>query len=202
MEKTELIVATKNRGKMREIRDICKDIPVTLRSLEEIWPGMDNLPETGLTFEENAAMKAAWVFSRKQTWTLADDSGLEVDALGGEPGVFSSRYAGEPADDGKNVRKLLQKLDGIEPALRSARFRCVLVLKGPGVKDIVVAGACEGHITFEPRGNGGFGYDPVFIPAGHEKTFAEIDPAEKNRMSHRARALHALKKELGERFSR
>ncbi len=200
MEKTVLIVATKNKGKMREIRDICTDIPVTLRSLEDIWPGINNLPETGSTFQENAAMKAAWVFSRKKTWTLADDSGLEVDALGGEPGVFSSRYAGEPADDTKNMSKLLQNLANVEFPLRTARFRCVLVMKGPGVKDIVVCGVCEGHIAFEPRGTAGFGYDPVFVPRGYEKTFAEIDPAVKNRMSHRALALQALKKELGEHF--
>ena len=200
MEKTELIVATKNRGKMREIQDICSDIPVTFRSLEDIWPDIETLPETGLTFEENAGMKAAWVFSRKKIWTLADDSGLEVDALNGEPGVFSSRYAGEPADDTKNIRKLLQKLEGVEPVRRTARFRCVLVLKGPIVKDIVVSGACEGHIAFEPRGKGGFGYDPVFIPCGYQKTFAETDPAVKNRMSHRAAALGALKNELVEYF--
>lgn len=200
--KLEIIVATANLGKLREIRAVCEDILVSFKSLKDIWPDPPDIPETGSTFEENAAMKAEWVFSRKRTWTLADDSGLEVDALSGEPGVYSSRYAGEDQDNEKNIQKLLENLDGVASAQRSARFRCAMVLLGPDIDRCTVGGVCEGAITFTPRGSGGFGYDPIFIPEGYARTFAEMDRAEKNSISHRGKALSALKEELYGIFSK
>lgn len=200
MDKPVIIVATNNPGKIREIREIGKDIPVTFKSLKDIWQEPVSIPETGTTFEENAQMKAQWVFSRKGTWTLADDSGLEVDLLDGEPGVYSSRYAGDAQDDKENIRKLLKKLNGAPLQERTARFRCVMVLQGPDYTERIVSGTCRGLIAFEPRGSNGFGYDPVFIPAGFSQTFAEIEPSVKNGISHRGKALHALKEELYELF--
>lgn len=200
MNKQQIIVATNNAGKMLEIRDIGKDIPVQFKSLKDIWPEPPSIPETGSTFEENAAQKATWVYERKKTWILADDSGLEVDALQGEPGIYSSRYAGEEQNNKKNIEKLLKKLDGIAFKDRRARFHCVMVLMGPGNYTKIVHGVCEGSITFEPRGNVGFGYDPVFVPQGYEKTFAEMTQEQKNSLSHRGKALLALKEELHELF--
>ena len=200
MNKPELIVATGNAGKIDEIRAICKDIPVSILSLKDIWADIPDIPETGSTFEENASIKAEWVFSRKKTWTLADDSGLEVDALNGEPGVFSSRYAGKHADDEKNLIKLLKGIEGVPLEQRTARFRCVMCLKGPENRDRIVSGVCEGIITLEPQGNNGFGYDPVFIPQGFGKTFAEMKQSVKNSISHRGLALLALKERLHELF--
>lgn len=200
MNEPQIIVATNNPGKIREIREICNNIPVSFKTIRDFWPDPVDIPETGSTFEENAGMKAEWVFSQKKTWTLADDSGLEVDVLNGEPGVFSSRYAGGSQDDKENIRKLLQKLDGIPLQERTARFRCVMVLKGPDFAERIVSGTCEGSIALKPRGNEGFGYDPIFIPEGDNKTFAEMDPSQKNGISHRSRALEALKEELYELF--
>jgi XTP/dITP diphosphohydrolase len=200
MDKQELIVATGNTGKINEIRAICKDIPVSIVSLKDIWADVPVIPETGSTFEENASIKAGWVFSRKKTWTLADDSGLEVDALNGEPGVFSSRYAGEHANDEKNIHTLLKKIEGVPSEQRNARFRCVMCLMGPENTERIVSGVCEGTITFEPRGNNGFGYDPVFIPRGYDRTFAEMEQSVKNNISHRGQALLALKEGLYELF--
>lgn len=198
----EIIVATTNEGKMREIRSMCADIAVDLKSLRDIWPQPPVIAETGVTFQENAALKAAWVFERKNTWTLADDSGLEVDALDGEPGVFSSRYAGEEQNDALNIRKLLAALKKVPVQNRTARFRCVMVLKGVGIEDKVVEGSCEGTIVDAPRGVDGFGYDPVFVPRGYTHTFAEMSQLQKNALSHRARALLALKEVLYGQFGK
>ena len=202
MNRPQIIVATNNLGKIREIREICNTIPVSFIAIKDLWHDPVDIPETGSTFEENAQMKAEWVFSQKNAWTLADDSGLEVDALKGEPGVFSSRYAGEGQDDRKNIEKVLKKLDSIPSEKRTARFRCVMVLKGPDFTDKVVSGICEGKISLIPRGNEGFGYDPVFIPEGYNKTFAEMELSQKNGISHRSRALQALKEELNELFGK
>lgn len=200
MKKPELIVATGNEGKVNEIRALCKDIPMTIVSLKDIWKRIPDIPETGLTFEQNARIKAEWVFSRKGTWTLADDSGLEVEALNGEPGVYSSRYAGEPSDDEKNIRKLLSKMNNFSTEQRGAQFRCVMCLKGPGNTDKTVSGVCKGTITFETRGTKGFGYDPVFIPLGFTTTFAEMEQSVKNSISHRGQALRVLKEGLYDLF--
>ena len=202
MDKPVIIIATNNLGKIREIREIGKNIPVLFKSLKDIWPEPVNIPETGTTFEENAQMKAAWVFTRKGTWTLADDSGLEVDLLNGEPGVYSSRYAGDAQNDQENIRKLLKKLNGASVQERTARFRCVMVLKGPDYTESIVSGTCRGSIALESRGSEGFGYDPIFIPDGFSNTFAEMEPSVKNGISHRGKALQALKEELHELFGK
>jgi len=196
MNKPEIIVATNNAGKMREIREIGKDLPVLFRSLKEVWPNPPQIPETGSTFEENAAIKAEWVYTRQKVWTLADDSGLEVDVLNGKPGVYSSRYAGEEQNNKKNIEKLLKELNGITLENRRARFHCVMVLMGPDSYKHVVHGVCEGLIAFEPKGTEGFGYDPIFIPHGYTSTFAEMAQVEKNAVSHRGKALLVLKEGL------
>lgn len=196
----EIIVATNNQGKMEEIRALCADLPVILRSLQDIWPQKPEIPETGLTFEDNALIKASWVFERKNTWTIADDSGLEVDALQGQPGVQSARYAGEKSTYAAIIAKLLDNLKNVPARLRTARFRCVIAFKRPLLPAVIVQGMCEGTIGFEPRGTNGFGYDPVFIPAGYTQTFAELSLAQKNTISHRAKALHRLKDVLYESF--
>lgn len=202
MGNKEILVATGNLGKMREIRAICRDIPVTLKSLKDIWDIVPDIPETGSTLRENALIKADWVFSRKGGWVLADDSGLEVEALCGEPGVLSSRYAGSSCEDEKNIQKLLKNLEEVSESKRRACFKCVIALQISCVKEetIVVEGVCQGTISFRPRGKQGFGYDPVFIPNGYSKTFAEFSQSEKNRISHRGKALQTIKAELDELF--
>lgn len=196
MDKPVIIVATNNLGKLKEIREIGRDIPVHFKSLKDIWAEPVSIPETGTSFEENAQIKAEWIFSRKGVWTMADDSGLEVDLLNGEPGVYSSRYAGDAQDDRQNIRKLMKKMDSAPLEERKARFRCVIVLKGPEYGERTVSGICNGSIAFEPRGTEGFGYDPVFIPDGFKQTFAELEPSVKNSISHRGKALQALKEKL------
>lgn len=200
MPKTEIIIATSNQGKVREILEICADLPIVLTSLSDHWKEVPEIPETGETFLDNARIKAEWVRERRSTWVLADDSGLEVDALEGRPGVLSSRYAGQHADDRENVVKLLSALGGVPAEKRTARFRCVMVLLGPAGETVTAEGVCEGRIGFEPRGEGGFGYDPVFIPEGFAETFAELDAGMKNRISHRGLALQTLRGRLDELF--
>ena len=160
--------------------------------------------EDAATFVGNAEKKARAALAQSGLPSLADDSGLEVDALDGAPGVMSARWAGEPSDDGANNRKLLSALDGVPDARRTARFRCALVfVDGDGTR-LVAEGACEGRIGHAPRGSGGFGYDPLFFVDGDAdgRTMAELAPDEKNRISHRARALDELVRALDERFSR
>jgi XTP/dITP diphosphohydrolase len=192
---SEILIATGNTGKVREIGQIFAAYPVRFTSLKDHWKEIPLIPETGATFLENARMKAQWVVSRKGVWTLADDSGLEVDALGGRPGVFSARYAGENAGALANNRKLLENLSGIPLGKRTARFRCAVVLMGPD-GEFSAEGTCEGAIGFVPEGDGGFGYDPLFIPDGFDRTFAEMDSESKHAISHRGRALNVLKKNM------
>jgi XTP/dITP diphosphohydrolase len=192
----EVLIATGNIGKVREISEIFTGFGISFTSLKDHWAQVPDIPETGSTFFQNAKMKAEWVFSRKGIWTLADDSGLEVDALNGEPGVMSARYAGSAIkSDEANNRKLLDKLAGVELAKRTARFKCVVVLLGAGV-EYSASGVCEGKICFNARGSGGFGYDPLFIPLGFDKTFAELDSTAKHAISHRGMALQALKEKI------
>jgi XTP/dITP diphosphohydrolase len=202
MIEAEIIIATGNLGKVREIRHICAGLPIHLTSLKDHWAAVPVIPETGDTFLANALIKARWVLARRGGWVLADDSGLEVDALGGRPGVLSSRYAGENADDRQNVEKLLAALEGVAPDKRTARFRCVMVLLGPAGETVSAEGVCEGRIDVRPRGEGGFGYDPLFVPAGFTRSFAELDEDAKNAISHRGRALKKLKGRLDELFGR
>jgi len=195
-----LVVATGNRGKLEELRALLSGLPVEVRSVAEVLKEPPVVVEDGQTFAENATKKARAVAHATMMLTLADDSGLEVDALGGRPGVRSARFAHERATDAENNAALLAALDALgdppsPPGFR-ARFRCVLSLVDPytnGGEARMVEGACEGTITRAPRGSGGFGYDPLFVVEGTDKTMAELREDEKNRISHRARAFAALR---------
>lgn len=192
-----LLIATHNKGKLREYQELLRDLPVHLVYLDEVGIHED-VPETGSTFEENAIQKATAYARLSGLLTLADDSGLEVDALGGRPGVHSARYAGPNASDEARIRKLLADLDGVPPEQRTARFRCVIAVATPEGDVITAAGTVEGVIADAPRGHHGFGYDPVFYLPDRGCTMAELPPEEKNRISHRARAAQAIKPRLRE----
>ena len=161
---------------------------IELVSLDR-YPEAPEVVEDGDTFEKNAVKKASLIAEHTGSMTLSDDSGLEVDALGGAPGVYSARYAGENASDADRIRKLLDALHNTPDAHRTAQFRCAVAVAAPGRETRVVVGVCEGRITRTPRGDLGFGYDPVFVPAGYDKTFGELGAEVKNQMSHRAKAL-------------
>lgn len=191
----KLLIASRNRHKIEEIRAIFQLPSVSLVGLDD-FPGLPEVVEDGTTFHANAVKKAVLLAMAARRWTLADDSGLEVDALSGEPGVHSARYAGEPVNYAHNNEKLLRALAGQEQ--RAARFRCVVALAGPDGRAQIAEGSCEGQIGCECRGRQGFGYDPLFIPEGHDQTFAEMDAALKNRLSHRARALQSAMELWGE----
>lgn len=195
MTKEKLLLATTNQGKVREIRDILEGLPIEVLSLEDVLPETP-YRERGMTFRENARAKSVY-FSRKSGFfTLAEDSGIEIDALGGLPGVRSARFSSPRPSDDKNNRKVLNLLEGLPRKDRKARFVCVLVLsrKGRTVKEI--RGEVRGLIAFEPKGGNGFGYDPLFYYPPLRRTFAELDLRTKNRVSHRGRALGKLKKYL------
>ena len=184
-----LVLATRNPGKISEIKALLPGVRVAPAAS---FPGCPEPEETGRTFEENALIKARTVVLYTGRTALADDSGLEVDALDGAPGVRSARYAGPEATDRDNVLRLLDALDGISDADRTARFRCVMAVVAPDGRTWTAEGVCEGRILREPLGTSGFGYDPLFVPAGYENTFGELDAATKNRISHRAMALRRI----------
>lgn len=184
-----VLLATRNEKKRKELADILSSRGIEVLSLAD-FPSVPEVEETGSTFEENALLKARTVCRHTGILTLADDSGLEVDFLGGEPGVMSARFAGKAHDDRLNNEKLLTLLQGIPEKARTARFRCVIAIVTPEGKEYVVSGVCEGRIAETPAGANGFGYDPLFIPAGYDRTFAELSEEVKNRISHRARALN------------
>jgi XTP/dITP diphosphohydrolase len=188
-----LLVATNNPGKLREYKVLLEGLPKTVEITSPAQEGIDlEVEEAGDTFAENARIKAMAYAEASGLLTLADDSGLEVDALGGAPGVRSARYAGPGASDAVRYRKLLADLAGIPAGKRSARFRCVVALALPEGPVYTAEGTCEGKIGFAARGEHGFGYDPVFIVDGYGgQTLAELEPEEKNRISHRARAMQA-----------
>ncbi len=184
-----LLIATRNRGKLNEIKKLLDDLPFNVIDLSQ-YPSIETVIESGNTFTDNATLKASGYARQAGVLTLADDSGLVVDALNGAPGVHSARYAGEGASDGERTEKLLRALAGVPPVQRTARFISVIAIAQDDGKIVNVSiGECEGQIAPEPLGAGGFGYDPIFIPAGSAMTFAQMEPAEKNRLSHRARAL-------------
>jgi len=183
----KLLLATNNPGKVREYRRLLKGLPYRVVTLAEEGIDMD-VEETGATLEENARLKAETYRAASGLLTLADDSGLEVDALGGEPGPRSARYAGPDASDADRVRYLLSRLEGIPPEKRTARFRCVIAIAETDGKTTVCDGECPGYITLEPRGENGFGYDPVFYLPEYDRTLAELPPGTKNRVSHRGAA--------------
>lgn len=183
-----LVVATRNPGKVREIQAILADLPLEILSLAD-FPDLPDVAETGDTFEENAALKARAICQATGLLTLADDSGLEVDALGGAPGVYSSRFAGPTATDADRNTILLQKLRGVPPPQRTARFVAAVAIASPEGWVHTTRATCEGQIALAPRGQHGFGYDPVFLLPDRGVTMAELPPEEKNQISHRARAL-------------
>lgn len=184
----KLLLATHNLGKVKEFRELLGEIPFTLLSLDEIGI-VTEVNETGDTLEKNALLKATGFAEESGLLTLADDSGLEVDALNGEPGVMSARYAGEGADDIQRVEYLLARLHGIPFGKRTAQFRCIIAVVSPEVETKIFEGKCRGLITFEPRGELGFGYDPVFLFPQLGKTMAELPLEMKNRISHRGLAV-------------
>ncbi|MEZ4600329.1 MAG: XTP/dITP diphosphatase [Syntrophotaleaceae bacterium] len=184
----QLVVATGNRGKLKEIRKLLDESGIDILGLDDLG-GLPEIIEDGHTFEENALKKADTVARATGLLTLADDSGLVVDALDGAPGVFSARYAGEGAGDDANNRKLLQGLAGLELSRRSAAFCCVMALCRADGWSRVFHGRVTGLITMEPRGDGGFGYDPLFLVPEYGRTMAELSLDIKNRISHRGQAL-------------
>lgn len=191
------ILATRNKGKIREFQRLFSDIGLEVLSLGELESPPD-VVEDGNSFHENAFKKARTIAEHYGILAVSDDSGLEVDVLGGAPGVHSARYAGEGATDQENNQKLLEALKGVDESGRHARFRCVMVAYRPDGKWIEAEGTLQGIITLEPRGCKGFGYDPIFYVPELGKTLAEISTDEKNRISHRANALKKLHKKLTE----
>ena len=191
-----LVLATGNPGKIREIQQILSDAGVRLVPVAQVLGYQPEVEESGSTFEENARIKAEAVARLTGLPALADDSGLEVDALDGRPGVWSARYAGPGADNDAKISKLLGELQDVPDEKRTARFRCVVCLVEPVAaaerREVLAQGTCEGRIARAPRGNGGFGYDPIFWLPDVGKTMAELSSEEKNARSHRAAALRAL----------
>jgi len=184
----KIILATQNQGKIRELQELLVDEDIEVLSLEEI-EGWEDVEENGETFAENAGLKARAAVKKTGLIALADDSGLEVDALNGAPGVYSARFAGEPKNDERNNDKLLQVLETIAEDKRQARFRCALVVATPAGEEYLTEGTVEGQILRERRGTEGFGYDPLFFVPEYARTMAELTLAEKNKLSHRAQAL-------------
>ncbi|MBP3448303.1 MAG: XTP/dITP diphosphatase [Clostridia bacterium] len=193
----KLLVATNNKGKLKEFNEILGELGIECVSLKDMGITVD-VEETGTTFLENALLKAKEIYKIAKIPTISDDSGLMVDALSGEPGVYSARYAGEPSDDNKNMDKLLSKLQGVTN--RTARFKSVIAAVFSEEDILVSEGECEGVIIDEKRGDNGFGYDPIFYVEALSKTFAEMIDGEKNSLSHRGNAIRALKEQLALRM--
>ncbi|MCX7704207.1 MAG: RdgB/HAM1 family non-canonical purine NTP pyrophosphatase [Planctomycetota bacterium] len=189
----KLLVGTHNEKKGAELRRLLKGLPVTVLTLSELPEKIPGCEETGETFLENASAKAIYYASETGLLCVADDSGLCVDALNGEPGVKSARYAGPEQNDAANIALLLERMKGVPSEERDAHFVCAIALAKPGKLLFTVQGVCYGQITFEPRGDNGFGYDPVFVPHNRTQTFAEMKPEEKDKVSHRGRALLAFR---------
>jgi XTP/dITP diphosphohydrolase len=185
----KLLVGTKNAGKIEEVRVLLKGLPVDLRFLRD-FPAINTVDESGSSYAENALLKATSYAHQTGICALADDSGLEVEALGGEPGLFSARYAGAGAGDSERVELLLAELSNQPEARRTARFHCAVAIVDSRGKVLNIAeGICEGAIAKQARGHNGFGYDPIFVPEGYSQTFGELPREEKDRISHRAKAL-------------
>ncbi len=194
----KLLLASRNRHKIEELQQMLDGLNIEVISLDDV-ADIPVIEEDGNTFSENASKKARLTAMHTGFTCLADDSGLVVDSLEGQPGVYSARFAGEDADDRKNNHKLLQMLQGFEDEKRRARFVCVIAISDPQGNICTVEGKCEGRIDYEERGTGGFGYDPLFIPEGYTRTFAQLSREEKNRISHRGQALLKARTLLGDR---
>ncbi|MBI4536033.1 MAG: RdgB/HAM1 family non-canonical purine NTP pyrophosphatase [Ignavibacteriae bacterium] len=195
----QMVLATHNHHKAEEFRSLLRDLNVEILTLDQ-FPNVGEIDEDGATIEENALKKAREVFRHTRLPSLADDTGLEVHYLNMVPGVYSSRYAGPNATYADNRKQLLTELTGVPPRRRTARFRCVLAFVAPEDVEETVEGTCSGVITENPRGQHGFGYDPIFLPIGYDKTFGEMDAETKNTISHRAVAAQNIKGVLNEYF--
>ena len=193
----QILVATHNQGKLKEYREMLGDLGISGKKVE--WVSLSDLnidldvEETGASFEENARLKVESYAKISGLLTLADDSGLEVDALGGEPGIYSARYGGGGLDDAGRYRLILEKLAGLPDSERSARFRCVIAIYMPSGEVITADGTCEGRIAHEPKGDYGFGYDPIFYVSEKKAMLAELPPDVKHQISHRGNALAAIR---------
>ncbi len=199
-DRCELLIATNNAGKIRELKSLLSSLPLRLRQLSEFSPIIE-VEETGKTFAENAVLKARLYSQQTGLWSLADDSGLEVDALNGAPGLLSARFGGRGASDEERNARLLAELSLTNDEHRTARFICVVALYEPEARTVeIFKGKCEGFISHYPRGSNGFGYDPLFIPSGYAYTFGELPDEMKQLLSHRAQALAAVRDFLTERF--
>ena len=192
----KIVAATSNKHKIKEIEAVTSSFGMKIITKNEAGAGVLEVEETGLSFEENSRIKAEAISSVTGLAAIADDSGLEVDFLDGAPGIYSARFSGENATDDENNRKLLHLLVDVPDNNRTARFVSVITLIFTDGRSITVRGECSGQILREPRGKNGFGYDPLFMPDGFDKSFAELDPEEKNAVSHRAAALKKLEHEL------
>jgi len=186
-----LLLATRNRNKVIEMQHALEGTGWQVVMLSDLGD-LPDVEEDGVTFEENARKKAGAAARVSRLWTLAEDSGLEIDALAGEPGVRSARYAGEGACDVERIQKVLGQLVSVRDERRTARFRCLMCIVDPAGTETCFEGRCEGRIAKEARGTAGFGYDPIFIPEGYSSTFAELGLSVKGRISHRARAMHQV----------
>jgi XTP/dITP diphosphohydrolase len=186
-----VIIATKNKGKAKEFEKLFLPKGLAVKTLLD-YPEIDDVEETGSTFEENAILKAEAIANNLGVRVIADDSGLEIDALEGRPGVYSARYAGSEKNDENNIDKVLEELQGVPERERTARFCCALAMAEPGKETVTVFGTCEGRILNERRGSNGFGYDPIFFVETEGKAMAELASDEKNKISHRANAISKL----------
>lgn len=191
----EVIIATNNAGKGKDFEALFTPLGIKVLTLNDIEQKID-VEETGKTFEENAILKAEEVSKLLGKTVIADDSGLEIDALGGDPGVYSARYAGPDSTDDKNIDKALGELASVNEPERTARFRCVLAIAGPGIETETFSGSCEGIILNERQGTNGFGYDPIFYVPSKKRAMAELSPEEKGLISHRGDALAKLRVKL------
>ena len=195
----DLLIGTRNTGKVREIQDVLRPLNLILHELQE-FPDISAPVESGLSYEENAIIKARYYAEETGLWTLGDDSGLEVAALDGAPGLRSARFGGDHASDSNRVELLLSKLEDVPASMRDATFVCVMTIVGTNDRVLHVAeGRCKGMLATAPAGDAGFGYDPIFIPDGFEVTFGELTSDIKNIISHRALALAGIKQFLEQR---
>ncbi|WP_391202307.1 XTP/dITP diphosphatase [Psychrobacillus sp. L4] len=195
----KIIIATKNKGKAKDFEALFGPLGYDVLTLHDVADDMD-VEETGTTFEENALIKATALSERLQTMVIADDSGLEIDALDGRPGIYSARYAGEAKSDEANIDKVLEELVNVEELNRTARFVCAIAIASPNLESVTVRGTCEGVIAKERKGTNGFGYDPIFYVPSENKMMAELSGEEKGAISHRGNAIKKLSDHLAELF--